>query len=93
VGHDSSLLLRSEDISTPDALLCLGIAVGGASLLAFLVRFSPEQENAAEEEMGLRLLSLEAPGDAGRSSPPARRYFAEAASWCAAMRAGASGLS
>ena len=47
----AGFLFRAEGLSTPDALLYLGLAVGAASTLVFLVRFSPEQERVAEEEM------------------------------------------
>ncbi len=46
----AGFLFRSEALSYPQALMILGVAVGGCAFFAFLVRFSSAQETAAAEE-------------------------------------------
>jgi len=44
-------LLRAHPGAWPQALMIMGFCVAGASFLAWLVRFSPAEEKAAQEEL------------------------------------------
>jgi MFS transporter, NNP family, nitrate/nitrite transporter len=54
----AGLLFRVEGLATQTALLYLGVAVAATSSLVFLVRFSPAQERAAQEELEASLATL-----------------------------------
>lgn len=53
----AGFLFRSESLSTSTAFLILGAVVAASSTLVLVVRFSPEQERAAREEMRESLLA------------------------------------
>jgi MFS transporter, NNP family, nitrate/nitrite transporter len=54
----AGLLFRVEGLATQTALLYLGVAVAATSSLVFLVRFSPAQERAAQEELEASLAAV-----------------------------------
>ncbi len=66
----AGFLFRSEDLTWPDALLVLGLFVGGCSLLTFMVTFSEEDERKAklayEEALRDRGEAVTAPALPGR---------------------------
>ena len=51
----AGFLFRAEGITYPDALLILGFLVTGFAFFTFLVRFSPEDEKAADKEFQLAI--------------------------------------
>ncbi|UGU16893.1 NarK family nitrate/nitrite MFS transporter [Sinomicrobium kalidii] len=54
----AGFLLRSEEVSYPNALLILGICVAVISLFSFLVRFSEKEEKIAGREIKASLENL-----------------------------------
>ncbi|MCC9077462.1 MFS transporter [Litorilinea aerophila] len=61
----AGFLFKIESLPWPQALLILGMVVSLVSMAALLVRFSPEEERAAREEMERRLASQAALAAAG----------------------------
>lgn len=53
----AGFLFRSENLTTQQALLYLGVAVGGAAFLSLAVRFSPAQEKEARAELEASLMT------------------------------------
>ena len=52
-------LFKVDNLSYPEALFIIGLVVAGTSVLALLVRFSPEMEREAQAEMDLLLAEKE----------------------------------
>ncbi|WP_202915874.1 MFS transporter [Pontibacter pamirensis] len=63
----AGFLFKVENLSYPDALFIIGLVVAGTSALTLLVRFSPEMEREAQEEMD----SLLAEKESDRVAEPA----------------------
>lgn len=55
----AGFLFKVDNLSYPEALFIIGLVVAGTSVLALLVRFSPEMEREAQEEMDLLLAEKE----------------------------------
>jgi NNP family nitrate/nitrite transporter-like MFS transporter len=55
----AGFLFKVESLSYPEALFIIGLVVAGTSVLALLVRFSPEMEQEAQAEMDLLLAEKE----------------------------------
>lgn len=55
----AGFLFKVDSLSYPEALLIIGLIVVGASVLALLIRFSPEMEREARAEMNMLLAEKE----------------------------------
>ncbi|MHA6247366.1 MFS transporter [Pontibacter sp. CAU 1760] len=55
----AGFLFKVDSLSYPEALFIIGLVVAGTSVLALLVRFSPEMEEEAQAEMELLLAERE----------------------------------